>query len=333
MSWLPSFETMVVPRPLHGAFEDCGTGLVVDAEAHEDGQEALERGTSVHAPPTVPSPGPASSRGAPEIRRSERALADASAAESAARRLSALGDPLALLRMLQSRLRDVQLGQREEDVRSAGSRADVHSAARASQLARAEDAERDRAQSDELGEVFKYIGVGLALVAGAVSAAFTGGVGLVAAVGLAVAVLGPIVCDVLRDERVIDGQAALWASVTCAAVGAALSFGAGAVGGATAAASAVAQTVTQVSNVAVAAAKVAQGGCQIASGVFTGEHMHRLADANDAGQRVQQSLAALDESADSIRALTEQFGRVARRMREVSEVEAEGRRAAASFRA
>jgi hypothetical protein len=102
--------------------------------------------------------------------------------------------------MLQSRLRDVQLGQREEDVRSAGSRADVHSAVRASQLARAEDAERDRAQSDELGEVFKYIGVGLALVAGAVSAAFTGGVGLVAAVGLAVAVLGPI--ELLRQAQI-----------------------------------------------------------------------------------------------------------------------------------
>ena len=261
------------------------------------------------------------------------AASDAEIVASASSGLGRLATPQGLLMLLQSRLRDIQVGQREQDVRAASSRADVQRAAldRARDLASAADAAR--AESEQVGDIFRGIAAGLALVAGAASAVFTGGAGLVAAVGIAIAVLGPVVSHELARAHVIDGQAELITSVTCAVVGAALSFGAGAVAGGVSAAGAAGSAAIQAVQLASATASIAQGGAQVAAGVYEGEQLHASADAREADQHREAALDELDEAASAVRILTRRFGRVAARMQALGEVEAEGRRAASGWRA
>lgn len=323
------------------------------------------RGVESVAPGAVPSGGAAGEAavalaseraaghgGASGTARARRSADDSAVVSSVLTKLELLSDPSAVLALAQTMLRDLQCNQRAEDAQSAGQRAEIDLEDRIEADISAREADRQRAQEQDIAMVFQVIGSALALAAGAVGAAFTGGATLVGAIGLAIAVLGPLACTI-ATRCGGDATAAAVVSGACAVVGSIMSFGAGAAGGAagaastaataaqaaTSAAAAVTQATTAVVNTTVqglqaasAVAQATQGALEVAASVHGGDAGHRRADSAEASARRERDSEIMSDATAAFGDIMRLFGRIAERMRATEDARAECLRIAAGAR-
>lgn len=271
------------------------------------------------------------------LERARRVAEDASAAAGAAVKLQMLADPECVMMIAQSMLRDLHCTMRAEDAETAGQRAEIDLEDRIEADIAAREAERARAEEQDIAMVFQAIGSALALAAGAVGAAFTGGATLVGAIGLAIAVLGPLACTIATR---CGGDAGIAAGVAagCAVIGSIMSFGAGAAGGAAGAAGAAASVAAAVDasvttlRVGSAVAQATQGGFQIAAAVHGGEAGQRRADSAQAAGDRERETEEMAAAAADFGEIMRLFARVSEKMSAVRDARAECLRIAAGAR-
>lgn len=266
--------------------------------------------------------------GAAPLTRAERAASDARATSRAAELFRGLCSPESFLASLQLALRDQQMTQRESDSQAGADRADIAQAHRDREQVEAREAAERASHDREIASIFSYVASGIALLAGTVGAIFSGGATLVAAIGLVIAIAGPLISNALVEEGVLPMEAGLAVSGICVAVGSIMSFGAGAAGGAATVAAQAANVAVQLLNTASAAVRVGQGTLEIAAAVEDGTHAHSRADAESWGYVSEAALDDVDDATDAAASLMREFARMAERLRAVADVRHEGMRVA-----
>ena len=241
--------------------------------------------------------------------------------------MSLLCDPESMLTIAQSMLRDTQANGRQQDTETRQGIARNQEQLRAEESARAlADAQQSR-EADQLANIFKIAGAALAAVVGVLGCVFTGGASVVAAVGLVIALAGPMICDALGEAGVIPEDVAMGVGIGCAVVGTAMSFGAGAAGG-------VAQIGTKAVSIALQATKLSLQAAQATVGaVETGfktiavveaaDSSHHEAESIGAEARSERANESADAAAEGVAAVLRLFARMAERMREIRETRAE----------
>lgn len=274
---------------------------------------------------TVSTASPTRTDGA--SRAEQRAAMRTSDEDRIANLMSLLCDPESLLTIAQSMLRDSQASGREQDAETRQAAARIQEQLRSDETARAlADAAQSR-EADLFANVCKVIGSALAAVVGVLGCVFTGGASVVAAVGLIVALAGPMICDALAEAGVMPEDVAMGVGIGCAVVGSAMSFGAGAAGGAAQVGSKVAQIALQATKLSLQAAQATattvQTGFKTIAVVEAADSQHHSAEAIDAESAREQASESADAAAESVATLLRVFTRMAERMREIREARAE----------
>jgi hypothetical protein len=265
--------------------------------------------------------------------RDARIAEDRVVRDRAMRALAELATPEGMLRVLQLAVRDSQSSVRIEGAQAAEDVADAQEALEARRTAEAEAHARESDMWSEIGNVLGKIAAVVAAVACLATSWCSGGATVVLAVGLMIAVFGPMVCEALGDAGVIPQEAALAAGIGCTVIGSALSFGAGAAGGAASAASQVAKVVADACQYTAASLQTAQGASEIVAATETGASMHALADAQGAQHAAEAATALGEEEVQELASMMRLFGRIAERLRRMDEARAEALRAAVGARA
>lgn len=234
-------------------------------------------------------------------------------------------DMFSLLEAYQARSRDSQATTQERQATSRSTSAAQAHTQRVAELERAVVDRARAAESDFIGNIFRVIGTAISLAVGTVGAIFTGGASLVAAIAVAVAVLGPLVMQGLAEAGVVDQQTAAAVSLGIAAACTLVSFGASAASLAGAASSAalvavdaatraVIETATQITSIIGSLANITSGGLQINTAVLNHDAAQHDANATELGHRRDVEQEAHDEAIEIVRRLFQSFARVAESM-------------------
>lgn len=230
-----------------------------------------------------------------------------------------VADLFSLIEIAQSRTRDTQARSQEQTARSHSNTARE---AQEQRIAQTEQAAADRARAAEaggIGDILKIVGVALAVVVGAVGSIVTGGASLVAALALAVGVIGPLVMSALADEGVIQPEIAAGIGIGIAAVCAVVSFGAGAGNLASAVVNTAAETVKLAASALQAAAQIGQGITQIDVAVLGRDAtMHDLS-ALEQSQRRDAERELESDALEQLTGLARAFSRVSQSLAECRE--------------
>lgn len=268
--------------------------------------------------------------------RTLRAGADADIARRVAAKVDDfIGDLFSLIEIYQARTRDTQTTTQE---REANSRSTSAQQAQTQRTAEAEQAIVDRAaaaESKTIGDIFKWIGTGISLAIGAVGAVFTGGASLVAAIAIAVAVIGPLVMNELASAGVVDPVVAASVSIGIAALCTLVSFGcavaslAGAVTSAAlvvveAAVKAAIEVGTHIASIAAGAVDVTAGALQVTTAVHNLDASGHQINATELGHRRDAERELQEQAMQLLTTLARSFARVSASLAECRE---EGTRA------
>ncbi len=255
-----------------------------------------------------------------------RASREAEDANRVGALLCALSDPEAFLSVVQRMLGDAQTSQREHDVRSRTATASAMGELRTIELrASAEDA-RQAKEAGLIGDVLKGIAAGLAAIVGVLGAVFTGGASVVAAVGLIIAIAGPLVCDALAQAEVLPQDVAAGIGIGCAVVGSALSFGAASGSAAATATSTAAKVAIEATKTTLKAVQAtltaAESVARTVQTVETRDSLANSADATEAGAARDEASELADDAVRDVATLLRMLARVGERLREVKEARA-----------
>jgi hypothetical protein len=241
--------------------------------------------------------------------------------------VSILADPESLLMVAQSMLRDAQTEGRQQDTETRQATARLQETLRSDEINRALTDAREAKGSSDIANVLKVVGAALSVIVGVLGAMFTGGASIVAAVGLVIALVGPLVCDALAEAGVVPADVALGVGIGLAVVGSALSFGAGAAGGAAQVANQAARLALEITkfSLQVTQATIATvgGGFQALAAIETSHSAHHIAEATGAEARREAANESADVSASSVVALLQLFARMGQRIREIRESRSE----------
>jgi hypothetical protein len=315
--------------------------------------EAVPETDAAEAEPAVDLPRTA--------RRASRAEADAATTRRVGESLEGVcADFFSLVEALQAQARDTQAScqEREASARSSGAR-DAHDR-RVGELERAVSDRAHAAESSNVADILRWVGVGLSLVVGAVGAIFSGGATLVAAIAVAVALVATTTLQALGQAGVIGQDAAAIASVVVSAVATVVSFGAsvgslvsaastaattaassvvsagttavtaaatGASAGASAA-SAATDILQQIPSILQGLAAITQGSYEIDASVATRDSAQHEASAAEHGHRRDAEAELRDEAVDVLSSLMRSFARVAASMADAREESSSAARAA-----
>lgn len=241
--------------------------------------------------------------------------------------MSLLSDPESLLTIAQSMVRDSQADGRQHDTETRQQVARLQESLRSDEVTRALTDARQAKESNDIADVLKVIGAALSVVVGVVGALFTGGASVVAAVGLVVALVGPMVCDALADAKVVPADVALGVGLGLAVVGSAMSFGAGAASGGVQVGCQAAKLAIQVTDTALRAAQATLStfelGFRSLGAVEIADSSHHHAESLGAEDRRQAANESADVSAESVALLLQMFSRLGERLRDIRESRAE----------
>lgn len=240
---------------------------------------------------------------------------------------SLMSDPDTLLSVAQSMLRDAQTNGRQHDTETRQAAARVQEALRSDEITRALADAREAKSSADIANVFKIIGAALSVVVGVLGAVFTGGASVVAAVGLVIALVGPMICDALADAGVLPAEAALAIGIGTAVIGSVMSFGAGAAGGAAQVANQAARLALQITQWSLRATQATiatvESGFRAIATIEDADASHHMAEATGAEARREMANESADTCAQSALALLTLFSRMGDRMRDIRESRAQ----------
>ncbi|MCS6856386.1 MAG: hypothetical protein NZM37_01620 [Sandaracinaceae bacterium] len=272
--------------------------------------------------------------------REQRSQSDADITQKTARLLDHfVADMFSILESLQLEARNNQSKVQEQDSRS---RATSASQAHAQKVQELEQAIRDRmraSESDFFGNLFRVIASVVSAVVGALGAVFTGGASLVAAIATIVALIGPMVMNLLADAGVVDRASAQAVSIGIAAVATVVSFGAsaaslaGAIGQAavaitdTAIRSAI-EVFTQIGTLVSAAGQIASGAFTINSALLRHSASQHEIQASQHHFFREAEREAQEEAIEVMRSILKAFARTAESLRNCREEQAAATRAA-----
>jgi len=275
--------------------------------------------------------------------RASRIAADAGTAQRIAGLLDGfVADMFSLVEAYQARTRDTQCAGLERD---ATSRSRAAREAHDGRVAETEKAVVDRARAAEsstVGDVFRVIGSAISLAVGALGAIFTGGATLVAAIAVAVAVLGPLVMNELAHAGVVEPEVAaavglgIAAVCTCVSLGcSAASLAGAAVGTALvvvdAATKAAIEVTTNVASIVAGLADVAGGGAAVGTAVLDRDAAEHEITATERAQRRDAERELEETAIDQLTELLAAFGRVAATLAETREEGTRTSRVALTF--
>jgi hypothetical protein len=286
---------------------------------------------------------------------------------------AAVTDLFSLLDTMRAETRDAQSSLREREAVSRGTDAREAHLRRIDELDRAAADRARAAEAGLVGDVLRWVGVGLALVVGTLGAVFSGGATLVGAVALAVALVATTTLQGLAQAGVVDSEAASIASIVVSAVATVVSLGASvgtlvsasssaaasagsaaasasasaassaassATSAATSAASTAAstaldagQTIQQIGQLAQGLVTIAQGGTDIGRATLEHDAERHDIEATAHGQRRDAENELRDAAIDALSDLMRSFARVAASMADVREEATAATRAALTRRA
>jgi|GEM_PF-3510511 len=257
-------------------------------------------------------------------------------------------DPAMFMQIAQNWLRDQGLDARELGAASSREVAEVgETLARAAQEA-AIEARESAAEANLIGQIFGWIGTGIAVAVSAVGAVFTGGAALALGVAAVACMIAAQTVSVLGQEGIIDDPAvAQGVSLGLSIVGTALSLGASSAGsaaqGGAAAGSLAAQVlIKDAMRVALEVANVVRVSLQVTSAVvgvgagitaMVASYEEYLASGHDR-EGVKSELSAdrarddADENVDGYGSIMRQARRMAEAMARVREAESDSASAA-----
>ncbi|MBX7193325.1 MAG: hypothetical protein K1X94_14820 [Sandaracinaceae bacterium] len=241
--------------------------------------------------------------------------------------MSTLSDPESLLTIAQSMLRDAQTEGRQQDTETRQAAARIQEALRSDEITRSLTDAQQSKDSETIANVFKVVGAALSVVVGVLGSVFTGGASVVAAVGLVIALVGPLVCDALAEAKVLPSDVALGLGIGFAAVGAAMSFGAGAAGGAASVASQAAKAALEATKWSLrltqATVSTVEAGFRAHAAMESADSSHHFAEATGAEARRELANQSADSSAQGLTGLLQTMARINERLREIRESRAE----------
>ncbi len=240
---------------------------------------------------------------------------------------SLMSDPQTLMIVAQSMLRDAQTDGRQHDTETRQATARIQEALRSDEITRALTDAREARGSEEIANVLKIVGAALSVIVGVLGALFTGGASVVAAVGLVIALVGPMISDALAEAGVVPADVALGIGIGTAVLGSVLSFGAGAAGGAAQVANQAARLALEITKfslqVTQATVATVEAGFRGIAAVETADSSHHAADAVGAEARREMANESADASAESVVSLLRLFSRLGDRMREIRQSRAD----------
>lgn len=301
---------------MHVRTEGCGLG----PEWSEAG-EATERSAEVPDSTAAGCVGPA-------VARAGRAEADENTTIAAAAMIEALADPVALQQLMQSWVRDLGLATRESGADAAASRADDEAERRTEALAQAREAAERAANEGFIAKVCGYIAGGLALVAGAIGAAFTGGVTLALGVAALILIAGATTTQVLVDAGVVPREEGGWVALGCSIAATICSLGATAAGAGAGVATTAARIASDAVTYSSATMQTVQGSAACVAATSTHSSERSTATAEEAAAARDDAYAGMDEDIAGVRELMRTSGRIGARLRAIRDAIDEGRRAA-----
>ncbi len=287
------------------------------------------------------------------VPRQARASADEARCQFISARVgSFVADMFSLLESLQAESRDTQTTTQERSVTQRAADGRTSHTLRVVELDRAIADRARAAESSNVADVLRWVGVGLSVAVGALGAVFTGGATLVAAVAIAVALTATCVLQGCAQAGVIGAEAASIATLVISAVATAVSLGcttatlisaatstattvaASAVSaGAAAVTAAVTQTATGAADAVRSALEIAQniaqlvqalnsitqGTFEIDEAVVTRDARGHETSATAHGQAREEADELRDEALEVLANLMRSFARVAESMAEVRE--------------
>lgn len=306
---------------------------------------------------TINATDPSALEGAPAVEATATDAIEESEAPAAARRAdvvaedaelvrgadaliaSLAGDPLMAVELVQSWLRDLGIDIREDSALSNQDKARLSEALADAAHELEAQARASAADSNLLGQVFGWIGTGIAIAVSLVTSVFTGGASLalgIAAVACMVAAQGVTIAT--QEGLIEDPMVGMGISIALSVVASILSFGGSAAGSGvqagttagTAAAQAAAKLALEaatramdvfktVAHIASATVGVASGVNRIVETCFT--HDADLNEIEGEGHEMSADAARFerDEAVGDLGALMRQFRQMAERMAEVRE--------------
>jgi hypothetical protein len=249
------------------------------------------------------------------------------------------GDPLMAVELVQSWLRDLGIDVREDSALSNLDKARLSEALADAAHELEAQARASAADSNLLGQIFGWIGTGIAIAVSLVTSVFTGGASLalgIAAVACMVAAQGVTIAT--QEGLIEDPMVGMGISIALSVVASILSFGGSAAGSGvqtgttagTAAAQAAAKLALEAATRAMDAFKtvahIASATVGVASGInrIVGTCFTHDADINEIeGERHELSADdarfEVDEAVGGLGPLMRQFRQMAERMAEVRE--------------
>lgn len=286
-----------------------------------------------------------------------RATSDAETAHRIATLVDAfVGDLFSLIEATQSRTRDTTSATQERIVVNRGlAGRDAH----LGRVAELEQATADRARAAESGQVsdvLRWVGVGLSVAIGALGSVFSGGATLVAAVAIAVALTATCVLQGCAQAGLVGAEAAAVANLVISGVATLVSLGcatASLISAATSTATTVAVAAANTASAATSAAAetarsaldlsravtqivaglnaITQGSFEIGAAVVTGDAASHENEATELQHSREAENECRDAALDALTDLARSFARVAQSMSEVRDEAVAARRAALRF--
>lgn len=260
--------------------------------------------------------------------RDAAAQADADIVAASASAIEALADPAALQQVVQSWLRDLGLEVRERGADASASRAEAAAEVRSDAMEDARLAAERAANDGLIAKICGYIASGLALIGGAIGAAFTGGATLALGIAAVILVAGATTTQVLVDVGAVPATEGGAVALGCNIAATICSFGATAAGSAGSAISSTARIALDAINYTASALGTINGGMQCLAAANQFDADRSVASADEAGVARDESYDAMDADIDGVRELMRNFSRMAARLQAVRDVADESRRAA-----
>lgn len=320
-----------------------------------------------HRPISLPDPADTGASAPEEVRaetRERRATSDADRCRELAGRVTAfIGDMFTLLDSLNAEMRDTQTTSQDQTIQRRSADSHASHQLRSVQLDQALSTQRSANDANQVGDILRWVGVGLSLAIGVLGSIFSGGATLVAAIAISVALIATTTVSICAQEGLIPQNEAMITNLVISGLATLVSFGcttaslvsaatttattvatsamsaaaqaAAAAATATASATAAAQAAVEVSQavaqVVAGLTAMTEGGFEIAESVFTRESRDHDTHATRHGHDRDFANECRDAALTVLTDLMRSFGRVAESMAEVREEGNGAMRAAMRF--